>query len=203
MEQTRLLLLLLACPIAAHLVATGVQDAHGTPTRIIHYTPPTALPERARTGSCSTSSVASYRTDAFACLVDKTAFDPCFTTTRQGHVLCGADPRLSSSGTLVAAALPPAAPSAATPAHARHHTWFFELADGSTCQPLSKPGQVFDGAVELYGCRFGSAGEADALLGDLDDSAPVWTIQKVLINKKVEPQTIKSLMIAAVKTVWE
>lgn len=41
------------------------------------------------------------------------------------------------------------------------------------------------------------------MLGDLDSSAPVWTIRKVLINKKAEPQTIKSLTIAAVKTVWQ
>ena len=97
----------------------------------------------------------------------------------------------------------PAAAAPGAPTQARHHTWSFELTDGSMCQPLSKLGQVLDGAAELYSCRFGSAGEADAVLGDLDDSAPVWTIQKVLINKKVDPQTIKSLMIASVKTVWQ
>jgi hypothetical protein len=81
--------------------------------------------------------------------------------------------------------------------------WFFELADGSKCRALAAPGRVVEGEWELYTCKYGSAGEADAVLGDLDASAPLWTIRKVLINKKAEPQTIKSLAIASVRTVWQ
>jgi hypothetical protein len=68
---------------------------------------------------------------------------------------------------------------------------------------LAGPGRIVEGEPELYTCTYGSAGPADAVLGDLDASTPVWTIHKVLINKKAEPQTVKSLAIAPVRTVWQ
>ena len=88
-------------------------------------------------------------------------------------------------------------------ANARQRVWYFELADGTTCRPIAGPGREIEGLVELYTCKFGPDGGADAVLGDLDASEPVWTIRKVLINKKTEPQTIKSFAMAAVKAVWE
>ena len=55
---------------------------------------------------------------------------------------------------------------------------------------------------EIYSCKWVFPGEADGVLGELDSSTAVWTIQQVTLNKKVEPQTIKSLLTAPVKTVW-
>ena len=58
--------------------------------------------------------------------------------------------------------------------------------------------------TELYTCRFAIAGgDIDAVLGDIDQRTPVWTIQKVQINKKIEPQTIKSSTSAVVKAAWQ
>jgi hypothetical protein len=84
-----------------------------------------------------------------------------------------------------------------------HRAWFFELTDGSTCRPLLRSGRVVEGETELYGCNYVAGGEADALLGDLDSAGPVWTVHKVMINKKTEPQTIKSLVVASVRTAWQ
>ena len=103
-------------------------------------------------------------------------------------------------------------PAAATVVHriwagpsatARQRALFFELADGTTCRPIAGPAREIEGLVELYTCKFGADGGADAVLGDLDASQVVWTIRKVLINKKTEPQTIKSFAMTPVKTVWE
>ena len=73
----------------------------------------------------------------------------------------------------------------------------------AACPPLTGTRREIEGAIEVYGCRFGASGDADAVLGDVDSSGAVWTIQQVLLNKKVEPQTVKSLMVAAVRTVWQ
>ncbi len=56
--------------------------------------------------------------------------------------------------------------------------------------------------IELYECRFGIDGPADAVLGDLDSTGSVWSISKVKINKML-PMTIKWTASAAVKTVWQ
>jgi hypothetical protein len=114
-------------------------------------------------------------------------------------VWCVRDPREAVSGELVNA-------TSLTVTHAvspSHRAWFFELTDGTTCRPLAEPGRIVEDERELYTCKYGSAGPADAVLGDLDAGTAVWTIHKVLINKKAEPQTIKSLEIAPVRTVWQ
>lgn len=189
--------------MVASLVGAGPparQDSAVAPTRVIQYSPPATLPERTASGTCQEASRAAwFRDDAWRCAANSTNYDPCFRIS-VGQALCGVDPRQPGSGIVVTFTAP--ASVAARSGQASHHAWFFELTDGSTCQPLPAPGRELDGVVELYGCRFGSAGEADAVLGDLDGSAPVWTIRKVLINKKTEPQTIKSLMMASVRTVW-
>jgi hypothetical protein len=115
-------------------------------------------------------------------------------------LLCDVDPRVASSGTLVKRT-PPAAPAADTRGPATR-AWFFELPDGTTCRPVTGDRREIAGLAEIYTCQFAEPGEADAVLGELDASTPVWTIQQVLINKKVEPPTIKSVLAAPVKTVW-
>jgi hypothetical protein len=126
--------------------------------------------------------------------------DPCFATATSGHVLCDPDPADPASGLVLtlAKALPKNSPGqAATLA------WRFELTDGSVCEPLTGTRREVDGVMEIYACRFSMPGLADAVLGELDTSSDVWTIQRVLINKKIEPQTIKSSMMAPVRTVWQ
>ena len=171
------------------------------PTQAVRFTPPASLPDFVVAGTCTASEVAAFRTDAFRCAAKSTTYDPCFATARTNRAWCGTDPRKPESWFLVEALLPANHMPIGTPTG--HRVWFFELTDGSTCQPLPERGREIEGAVEIYRCQFGSAGLADAVLGDLDSTEPIWTVRKVLINKKTEPQTIKSLTIAAVKTVWQ
>jgi len=188
--------------VGATALIGGWQASSPQPTQVVRFSPPTALPEHAQSGSCqSPSQVAAHRDDAFRCTVEKTTLDPCFATTKGGQAWCAADPRKPAVGTLVS--VPSLGSTASGVPIARTHVWFIELADGSTCQPLVGAGREIDGLSEIYTCRFGPLGDADAVLGDLDASTAVWTIRKAMINKKVEPQTIKAMTIAAVKAVWQ
>ena len=184
--------LILVVMVATASLMGGWQRAPLQPTQVNRFSPPASLPEHAQSGSCqSPSQVAAHRGDAFRCTVEKTTFDPCFATMKAGLVWCIADPRKPAAGTLVSFA--PLTPSASGAPVAGTHVWFIELAEGSTCQPLVGIGREVEDLTELYTCRFGPLGDADAVLGDLDTSGAIWTIRKVLINKKVEPQTIKAV----------
>jgi len=176
------------------------QNSVPAATTVIQFTPTPASRAGTVDGTCRTPSVAAwFRSDAWACVAGSSTFDPCFRANAEGpDVWCVIDPRQPAGGTplratslIVTHATPPS-----------HRAWFFELTDGSTCRPLAAPGRVVEGERELYACKFGSAGDADAILGDLDSTAPLWTVQKVMINKKAEPQTIKSVLVASVRTVW-
>jgi len=152
-------------------------------------------------GACDASRAAWFRDDARRCTVGANVYDPCFVTPMAHQLLCNVDPRKTDRGTFVTIGAPIVSP---IPARGLvHRAWLFELTDGSSCRPIAGAGREFDGFAELYSCQFGSDGQADAVLGELDSSQPQWTIRKVLINKKTEPQTIKSLSIAAVKAVWQ
>ncbi len=202
MTRAPIVTVVLACALTlatSHVRAT--QSGDQTATAVIRFAPPAALPDRAVEGKCRTPSTAAwFRADAWGCETGSSTYDPCFRTgPAGGQVWCVSDPRQPGSGTLLNAGMLAVTHASSPP----HRSWFFELTDGSTCRPLSAAGRVVEGEHELYTCKYGSAGEADAVLGDLDSSTPIWTIHKVLINKKAEPQTVKSLAIAPVRTVWQ
>lgn len=171
------------------------------PTRVIRYAPPAVSPADAADGACAPSSIAAaYRHDAVRCTTGGATYDPCFPTTRAGYVVCNVDPRRDGSGRLIRVApTRPAADESGGPSRA----WFVELADGSTCRPIAGLRREIEGETEVYACTFANPGEADAVLGDLDTSMAVWTIAKASLNKKVEPQTIKSVAVVAIKTAWQ
>ena len=202
--MSRLTFLTLAL-LPASVTLFAQQSAPATShTRVIRYTPPAHLPDRAKAGECAGPSVAAdFRADAWRCTSGSTTYDPCFITAHADRVLCDVDPRDASSGTVLtlASSLPHVTSDSSV---GGSRAWFFELTDGSTCRPLlGAARREIEGLTEIYTCRFGSAGDADAVMGDLDASGDVWTIQKTLINKKVDPQTIKSAMSSAVRTVWQ
>jgi len=156
----------------------------------------------AGTATCAEPSRAAwFRADALLCTSGKTTYDPCFTTAREDVVLCATDPRSPAGRILMKLGTGAPAPSATV--RAGHRAWFFELTDGSTCRPLTAAGREVEGLIELYECKFGTDGPADAVLGDLDSSAPIWTISKVQINKKMDPPTIKWNNSVAVRAVWQ
>lgn len=192
--------------VSLGLCATTGQAQQPEPvsTAVIYYGAPEKLPSQTVNAYCvSPSDAAWFRNTAFSCVVGGSRLDPCFDTSVPTSKWCAGDPRKPDTGVLVTMAaltVVDFVPQASRPSH---RAWFFELTDGSTCRPLSAPGRVVDGEHELYGCKYAPGGEADAVLGDLDSSAPVWTIHKVLINKKAEPQTIKALVVASVRTVWQ
>ena len=169
-------------------------------TSVNTYAVPAGLPAVVLKGSCESSRAAWFRDDAAQCIAAGNRYDPCFRTTTNDQWLCVKDPRKQDGSVLIGAG---SAARSQAGQGATHRAWSFVLADDSTCTPLSGRGREIEGLTELYACRFGSDGEADAVLGDFDTGQPVWTIRKVLINKKTEPQTIKSLAIAAVKAAWQ
>jgi hypothetical protein len=165
---------------------------------VVDFVPATST-DRATSGTCGPSLSAAYRADAFRCTAETTTYDPCFATAK-GGVLCDVDPRKPLSGVPVLKSVLAQPPTAQQSPGNR--AWLFELTDGTLCRPLLDNRREVDGVTEIYSCKWMFPGEADAVLGELDSSTPVWTIQQVTLNKKVEPQTIKSLLTAPVKTVW-
>jgi hypothetical protein len=188
--------------VAGSVAVLGVHLLAQTPaaTRVVRFVP-IALPEHGKPGECQASLAAAYRNDAFRCTADNTSYDPCFATAKTGYLLCDVDPRKASSGTLVLSTTPSPPPTDTNGARTR--AWLFELTDGTLCRPLLDNRREVDGGPEIYSCKWAFPGEADAVLGELDSSTPVWTIHQVTLNKKVEPPTIKSLLTAPVKTVWQ
>jgi hypothetical protein len=188
--------------VAGCVVVLGVHLLAQAPvaTRVIRFVP-AALPEHGKPGECQASVAAAYRNDAFRCTADNASYDPCFATAKTGHLLCDVDPRQASSGTLVLSTTPSPPPTDTN--GARNRAWLFELTDGTLCRPLLDNRREVDGVPEIYNCKWVLPGEADAVLGELDSSTAVWTIQQVTLNKKVEPPTIKSLLTAPVKAVWQ
>lgn len=189
----------LVVAFGAGLFALPVQQASRS-TTVIHFSLPAKLPSTVVEGSCESSRAAWFRNDAARCAAGSSAYDPCFRTPTDNQWLCVRDPRKPESWQVLVSTGPAASNAGQG---AAHRAWFFVLSDGSTCTPLAAPGREIERLSELYSCRYGTDGDADAVLGELDASQPVWTIRKVLINKKVDPQTIKSFTITPVTQVWD
>ncbi len=196
--MTRMLTIAAAIGLAA--VTPQQPDTPPAPTRVVHFTPAKNFTGPTSTGVCQRSLLLD-RDDAFRCTAAQTTYDPCFGTDRRGGARCGVDPRDAGSGILVefTPAVSPAAPTRGAAVRA----WFFELEDGSTCRPLVfGDGREVDGMFEIYTCHFAPPG-ADAVLGEIDSSARVLTIQQAQLNKRMPPLSIKQLASAAVKTAWQ
>lgn len=176
--------------------------AQPPPTRVVTFVPAAQSESAAKAAVCGPSLAAGYRKDAYRCTVAASAYDPCFALPQAGRAVCDVDPRTSSSGFVVSFDLSAsAAPTGTRGIGSR--AWLFELPDGSMCRPILENRREISGTMEIYSCKFAFSGEADGVLGELDSSTPVWTIQQVLINKKVEPPTVKSALTSPVKTVWQ
>ncbi len=196
--------------VLAAVLLTGVvslAESHApamqpAPTRVVTFVPAARPHDTPKTAVCGPSLAAGYRKDAHQCSVGAATYDPCFALPQAGRALCDVDPRKASSGFVVAFD----SAGAVAPAGAHgigSRAWLFELPDGSICRPILDNRREISGTTEIYTCKFAFSGEADGVLGELDSSTPVWTIQQVLINKKVEPPTIKSALTSPVKTVWQ
>jgi hypothetical protein len=172
------------------------------PTKVVRFSAHAEQVDRVdASGVCSMPSRAAwFREDALACTTEQASYDPCFVTAREDVVVCVSDPRAASGRVALKVGSTPVRRTEA--ASASHRAWFFELVDGTTCRPLPSPGREVEGLLELYECKFGSDGPADAVLGDLDSSGSVWSISKVKINKMLL-MTIKWSASVAVKTVWQ
>lgn len=192
------------CAIVAAIGMLAVvpqqREAPPAPTRIVHFTPAKDVSGSTASGACHRSLLLD-RADAFRCLVSEQTYDPCFATPVTGRARCNIDPRDGRSGLLVD--FTPSPSAIVEPRGISVRAWFFELEDGSTCRPLVfGDGREVDGMFEIYTCRFAPPG-ADAVLGELDSSTSVWTIQQAQLNKRMPPLSIKQLTSAAVKTVWQ
>ena len=193
---------LMVLSLVAGLLALQRPATAPAPTRVVRFTPPAELPARSSSGECQAGSVAAgYRADAYRCTAGASTYDPCFSTTRAAHVLCDVDPRDPARALVVTFSNTPVPAHEAAPFGSR--AWFIELTDGSTCTPIAGTRREIGGLIEVFGCRFAQPADADGTLGDLDASRDVWTLQKVLLNKKVEPQTIKSVMMTPIATAWQ
>jgi len=194
--------MVLACAVSA--MAWRQPPEPATATKVIHYTPPATMPDAGRSGFCWVGSIADpYRTDSWRCMEGNAIHDPCFRLSDRKAVVCGANPATGTHGFKLNLTKP-LPESDAHPAPTDHPwPWLVELTDGTTCMRFTGTAPFVDGQAGYYGCPSQDKGRQTLLLGNLDNTHPLWTAQKAILVKSRTAWHIQSSQSVPVRAVWE
>jgi hypothetical protein len=192
----------LALFLAVLPAVTAVQAARGAGrvTQVIRFVP--RSPGRGMiSGYCWTGSIAIDRPDAYRCMAGNEIYDPCLADRIEGYVVCNPNPAKGNPGTRMK--LTKVLPAPEGQAGSLGGTWLVELADGTTCMPITGARGEIEGKTVSYYCEGGQKGTEIDLLGDLDTSGPLWTAQKatVVYTRSGGAKVINSRK-EAVKRAW-
>ena len=186
-------------PLLTQVAAQGETDTGGgTDARLlateVDVFEPSGEPSQVVEGSCWTGSVAVPRTDAWRCMVDNAILDPCFGSQDATAVICVRSPLDASDSVQINLTEP--LPQAQEPVEAR--PWFLELADGTTCAPLTGTLPPVPGERVIYGCSDGS------YIQGLPHVDLVWTAHRIWISPPTPDggSAIVAAELADIKTVW-
>jgi hypothetical protein len=174
-------------------------------TNVVHYMPPTNLPNTDRKGSCwESSAAASYRTDAWRCMDGNTIYDPCFSLPGKMAVACDVIPTEREKGFRLTLTKPLPKPFVVPQdRRAKYWGWLIELDDGMSCSPFT--GERPFGAD--YGCtsktKGGNLPENWTLLTGLDGHSTLWSTKKTILVKSGSEWKVKSINSVSVKTAWQ
>lgn len=193
---------LLACALLTGAWQQPPEPAKAT--MVIHYTPPATLPDTGRSGYCWVGSIAApYRADAWRCMEGNAIHDPCFSLADQKAVVCGANPATGNRGFRMTLANPLLKNQVSSAPSDHPWPWLIELNDGTTCMQFTGTAPFVDGQVGHDGCASHDKEQQTLLLGELDNSKPMWTAKKATLVKSGSEWTIKSSESVPVKAVWQ
>ena len=174
-----------------------------TTTIVIRYTPPATLPTQTEQGSCWTNSIAApYRADAWRCTVGNAIQDPCFETNTKGTLICGVDPTQGKEGFQLTLTKP-LPPSDVPQQKPTNWAWAVALQNGTFCNPFTGTRPFIDGQAGYYGCSGFSATSSTMLMGDLNNTTPLWTAAQATIQKNGTQWSIAASSTAIIQTVWQ
>jgi len=171
-------------------------------TTVIYYTVPLTEDMQEQQGSCTMSSVAEpYRQDAWKCQVAKTTYDPCFSTDQADRVVCQPNP--TDSENIFAIKLTSPLPEPTIPQTTQSNwAWFVQLEDGSLCSPYTAKRPLVDGEAAFYGSAI-KDGKRFVLIGDLNNSAKMWTATKKNLIKSGTTWVTESTETVNIQAVWK
>lgn len=171
-------------------------------TTVIFYTIPLIENMQEQQGSCTMSSVAEpYRQDAWKCQVGKTTYDPCFSTAETDKVVCQPNP--IDQENIFAIKLTSPLPEPTVPETTQNNwAWFVQLEDGSLCSPYTAKRPLIDGEAAFYGSAI-KDGKRFVLIGDLNNSAKMWTATKKNLIKSGTAWVVESTETVNIQTVWQ
>ena len=174
-----------------------------TATEVIHYTPATTVPDTGREGYCWTASIAAPRPGAWRCMEGNAIHDPCFSVASGAAAVCGADPPTNNQGFRMTLTRPLPPPETPPVSPQNNGAWLVQLQDGTLCTPFTGTRALIAGEIAVYGCAAQKRGEQTVLLGDLDDSKPIWTARKAVVLKAASGWRLKARRTVRVKAVWQ
>jgi hypothetical protein len=172
-------------------------------TKVIKYAFPVIIPKEIKDGSCLEYSKSEpYRQDAFKCVIDKIAYDPCFSNEAKDKVVCHMNP-LSQDVFIINLKAP--LPDVKSPVVLRTNwAWFLELEDGTICSPYTGSKPLINNTEAFYGCKPKIKGDLDVLIGDLI-IGEIWTVKRMIVTRDGigTGWDTKFSDIVKVKTVWQ
>jgi len=170
-------------------------------TKVISFNPPEVLPETIKKGNCSASSIAEpYRDDAWRCVVDKSIYDPCFTTKETGKVFCQMNP-LKENAFLIETENP-LPPVTVENENKNNWAWFVRLRDGTFCSPYIGTRPFVGEDIAYYGCSSNEKSKTVVLMGDLI-SGKIWKANKAVIVQNGDNKMIESSEVVEIDSVWQ
>jgi hypothetical protein len=124
--------------------------------------------------------------------------DPCFSLSGKQSVVCGANPATGNSGFTVTLTKPLPEPEGKAYGES-NQAWLVQLSDGEVCMPFTGTRAIIDGKAAVYGCSPNADGRSSVLLGDLDNTQPVWTAKSATLVKQGSDWKAESVETVPVK----
>ena len=158
-----------AVPATATVTLTASAAAPGT--ALVAFTP--LVPNEIRQGACYAGSDLLASSAAWRCgVTGGEVFDPCLLAADGTTVVCGANPATQEAGFVLQ--VTSALPTVDVAAKSFPGAWLFQLGNGAICSYNQGATITVEGQRINYTCD-----DLTQLLGEIDKSGPVWTINIV------------------------
>jgi hypothetical protein len=162
--------------VSGTVASAAALSAPGTQT--VSFVP--AVPDEIRSGACYTGSDIVALPTAWRCGVDGgEVFDPCMLAGDGATVVCGADPTSGQPGFALELTQP--LPAAGVEGKDYPGAWLFQLESGEICRYNMGATITIGDERIAYSCS-----NLTQLLGDIDKSTPLWTIDAVTTESNGE-----------------